>query len=314
MRGLNLDHLHALSVVAELGSFSAAADRLNLTQPAVSLQIRQLERRLGVRLIERSGRRSSPTAAGLALLEHVRRIDAAVDGALEALAEHAGGIAGRVRLGTGATACTYLLPPLLRTLKSGYPNLEIIVSTGNTAEMLRLLEENRLDVALATLPIPGRGFSVTPLLDDEFMAIFPPDQPAPPAHVTPQALAARPIVLYEPGANTRLIVDDWAARGGLTLRPVMQLGSVEAIKEIVAAGLGCGVLPGMALRGDRTDPGIVARPLDPPLIRKLAIVLRQDKTMSRSLRAVVDALQSLGRPEADAAIPSSSRRTPARRC
>lgn len=297
MRGLSLDHLHTFAEVAELGSFSAAAERLNLTQPAVSLQIRQLERRLGVRLLERAGRRSTPTPAGVVLLEHARRIDTAVAGALDALAEHAGGVAGRVRLGTGATACAYLLPPLLRMLKGRYPSLEIVVSTGNTAEMLRLLEENRLDVAFATLPIPGRGFAVTPVMDDAFMAIFPPDLDPDPAGITPQLLAARPVVLYEPGANTRLLVDDWAARGGLTLRPVMQLGSVEAIKEIVAAGLGCGVLPGMALRRDRTHPRLVARALDPPLVRKLAVVLRQDKTLTRGLRAVVDGLTSLGSPQ-----------------
>ncbi|MEQ8817651.1 MAG: LysR family transcriptional regulator [Thalassobaculum sp.] len=294
MRGLNLDHLRAFADVAELGSFSAAAERLNLTQPAVSLQVRQLEQRLRVKLLERTGRRSTPTAAGLVLLEHARRIDAAVIGAFDALAEHASGVAGRVRLGTGATACTYLLPPLLRALRTRFPGLEIVVSTGNTAEMLRLLENNGLDVAFATLPIPGRGFQVTPVMDDEFMAIFPPEQAPIPDAVAPDVLAAWPTVLYEPGANTRRIVDDWAARGGLTLRPIMQLGSVEAIKEIVAAGLGCGVLPGMALRGDRTDPRLTVRPLAPPLIRKLAVVLRHDKPLTRGLRAVVDGLQGLG--------------------
>lgn len=290
MRSLNLDHLEAFAAVAEHGSFSAAAERLRLTQPAVSLQIRQLEQRLGARLLERTGRRSTPTAAGLVLLEHVRRIEAVVSGALDALAEHATGVAGRVRLGTGATACTYLLPPLLRDLRRRYPGLEIVVSTGNTAEMLRLLESNRVDVAFATLPIPGHGFAVTPVMDDEFMAIFPPEGEPAPVAVTAAELTARPVVLYEPGANTRRIVDDWAARSGLTLRPVMQLGSVEAIKEIVAAGLGSGVLPGMALRGDRTHPGMVIRPLDPPLIRKLAVVLRHDKPLTRGLRAVVDGL------------------------
>ena len=293
MRSVNLDHLRTFADVAELGSFSAAAARLGLTQPAVSLQIRHLEQRLGVKLLERSGKRSSPTAAGLVLLDHARRIDAAVNGAVDAIAEHATGVAGRVRLGTGATACTYLLPPVLRVLKNRFPNLEIVVSTGNTGEMLRLLEENRLDVAFATQPIPGRGFAVMPVLDDEFMAIFPPGHGPGTGPVTPGLLAGRPVVLYEPGANTRRIVDDWAARGDLTIRPIMQLGSVEAIKEMVGAGLGCGVLPGMALRRDRLPPGLVVCPLDPPLVRKLAIVLRQDKTLNRGLRAVVDALQGL---------------------
>src|SRR5205807_3345447 len=126
MRRLSLDHLQTLSDVVELGSFSAAARRLNLTQPAVSLQIKQLEGRLGVRLIERIGRRAHPTAAGRDLLDHVKRVRAAVAGALDAMACHREGGISRVRLGTGATACIYLLPPVLRELRGRFPSLEIV--------------------------------------------------------------------------------------------------------------------------------------------------------------------------------------------
>src|SRR5262247_1949089 len=104
MRGLNLDHVHAFVEVVRLGTFSAAAERLALTQPAVSLQVGQLEKRLGVRLVERLGRRATPTAAGQELLDHAARIDGAVAQAFEALAPHARGEAGRLRLGTGGTA------------------------------------------------------------------------------------------------------------------------------------------------------------------------------------------------------------------
>src|ERR1700756_3070863 len=114
MRRLSLDHLQTFADVVELGSFSAAGRRLNLTQPAVSLQVKQLEGRLGVRLIERVGRRAYPTAAGRDLLAHVHHVDAAVAGALAAVADHREGGSGRLRLGTGATACLYLLPPGLR--------------------------------------------------------------------------------------------------------------------------------------------------------------------------------------------------------
>ena len=95
MRGLNLDHLHAFVEVMERGSFSAAGQRFNLTQPAISLQIQQLERRLGVRLIERVGRRAVPTTAGHTLLTHIRQIDAAVAGAMNALQSHRQGVVGR---------------------------------------------------------------------------------------------------------------------------------------------------------------------------------------------------------------------------
>src|SRR5262245_53706118 len=114
MRSLNLDQLQAFAEVIRLGSFSAAAHRLSLTQPAVSLQVGQLEKRLGVKLLERLGRRISPTAAGHRLLDHAARIDAAVAAALAAVAPHARGEAGRLRLGTGGTAGIHLLPPVLR--------------------------------------------------------------------------------------------------------------------------------------------------------------------------------------------------------
>jgi DNA-binding transcriptional LysR family regulator len=100
MRRLSLDHLRTFADVVELGSFSAAARRLNLTQPAVSLQVKQLEGRLRVRLIERVGRRAHPTAAGRDLLAHVHHVDAAVAGALAAIADHREGGSGRLRLGT----------------------------------------------------------------------------------------------------------------------------------------------------------------------------------------------------------------------
>jgi DNA-binding transcriptional LysR family regulator len=296
MRRISLDHLHAFASVIELGGFSAAAARLNLTQPAVSLQIRQLEQRLGVRLVERVGRRATPTAAGLDLLGHVRRIEAAVDAAVDSMAYHASGAVGRVRLGTGGTACIYLLPPVLRDLRRRFPSLEIVVSTGNTPDVLKAIEANTIDVGLVTLPAPGPMFQVTPVLDDAFVAIFPTGE-RPPRSVTAAALAGRPVVLYEPGAHTRSIIDEWATRGGVSLKPVSELGSVEAIKELVAAGLGCGVLPRMAVPPASVRGRLIVRPLSPELHRTLAVVLRRDKPLQRGLREVVTALGALGRKQ-----------------
>ncbi|MGK9165213.1 LysR family transcriptional regulator [Inquilinus limosus] len=288
MRELNLDQLRTFAEVVRASSFSGAAARLNLTQPAVSLQIRQLEARLGVRLVERVGRRATPTAAGRELLVHAGRIEAEVAAAVDAMAEHASGAAGRVRLGTGATACIYLLPPVLRALRRRLPSLEIVVSTGNTAGILRLLEENALDLGLVTLPAPGRAFSVTPLMEEEFVAVAPAEADDLPPMVTPAALAGRPVVLYEPGGHTRRIVDDWFARAGISPKPVMELGSVEAIKELVGAGLGCAVLPSMAVA---QAPGLTAHPLSPRLHRRLGLVLRRDKPLARGLRETIAALQ-----------------------
>ena len=290
MRGLNLDQIRTFADVVALGSFSAAAVRLGISQPAVSLQVRQLEKRFGVKLIERVGRRVAPTAAGAEFLSHARQVEAALEAAAEAMAPHAAGAAGRVRLGTGATACIYLLPKVLRELRQRFPALEIVVSTGNTPDMLRAIEENRIDVALVTLPAAGRMLDVRPVLDDEFVLVAPRGTKLP-REVTAAELAKLPLVQYEPGANTRRVVDDWALRAGRPLKAVMELGSVEAMKELVGAGLGCSVLPRMALRG-KHEPFVV-RSLKPRLYRKLALVLRRDKPLTKGLRELVRAIAAL---------------------
>lgn len=294
MRGLNLDHLRTFAQVVELGSFSAAAERGGVTQPAVSLQIRQLERRFGVKLVERLGRRAGPTAAGLELLTHIRVIDAALAQAEQAMSAHASQVSGRIRLGTGATACTYLLPSVLADLRRRFPALDIVASTGNTSDMLRGLENNTLDMALVTLPAPGRMFQVNPVMEDEFVAIFPArDAGAIPDVVTPQSLAGLPLVLFEPGARTRRLVDDWFESAGVAAKPVMELGSTEAMKEIVAAGLGCAVLPKLAVSGAGQRDALAVRSLTPRLSRDLALVLRRDKPLSRGLRHLQEALLAL---------------------
>ena len=293
MNSLNLEHLKAFAAVIDSGSFSAAAERLSLSQPAVSLQIRQLEKRLGATLIERVGRRAKPTAAGTELLIHAGHIDAAVASAINAVAPHASGALGRLRLGTGATACTYLLPPLLRDLRQRYPRVEITVTTGNTADIVKAVEENNIDLGLVTLPAGGRSLEVTPVCDDEFVLVAPRDMVLP-ARLTAAVLARLPVMAYEPGGNTRRLVDDWFARSGITLQPVMSLGNDEAIKAMVAAGLGCAVLTAMPAGRERRSGALQVRSLSPRLHRTLAIVVRRDKKLHRVLGETIAALKQLG--------------------
>jgi DNA-binding transcriptional LysR family regulator len=290
MGTLNLDQLRTFADVVSTGSFSAVAERQNVSQPAVSFQVKQLEKRLGVRLIERLGRRALPTAAGLTLLEHAARINGEVAAALEAMTRHASGAMGRVRLGTGATACIFLLPPLLRGLRERFPDLEITVTTGNTAEMVRAVEENALDIALVTMPAAGRMLAIDVVMEDQFMVVGPPSSHLPDP-MTPGLLKDLPMILFEPSGNTRRIVDQWLGRNGVDLKPVMSLGSVEAIKELVGVGLGYAILPSMALRHE--DPRYAVSRLAPRLRRKLAVVTRKDKVLYRGLREVAAALGSV---------------------
>jgi DNA-binding transcriptional LysR family regulator len=292
MRELNLDHLRTFAEVVQLGSFSAAAQRLSLSQPAVSLQVRELERRLGARLIERVGRRATTTPAGADLLAHVARIDAEVAAAREAVAAHAAGVTGRVRMACGSTMCAFLLPPILTDLRRRFPALEIVVANGNFVEVLRLVEDNVLDLALVTMPVPGRMFEVTPLVDDAFAAVFAAADTAP-AEVGPAALADRPLILYEPSSATRRLQDAWFETEGVRPKPVLELGSVGAMKELIAAGQGCGLLPRMAVTGRGARADLTIRPLTPRLTRQWALVMRRDKPLNRGLREVVKALETL---------------------
>ncbi|ANN67552.1 LysR family transcriptional regulator [Bordetella bronchialis] len=301
-KNINLDYLRTFVLVVEHGSFSAAAERLDISQPAVSLQIRQLERSLGATLIERVGRRTRPTAAGADLLSHAARVESAVAAAVQAVARRAHGPTGRVRLGTGATACIFLLPPLLKDLRQRFPNLEITVATGNTPDIVKSIEENVLDIGLVTMPAAGRALEVTPVLKDEFLLLAPAGMSLP-ARITAEALSRKPVLLFEPGGNTRRIADEWFGRSGIDLRPVMSLGSVEAIKGLVAAGLGCAILPGMAVPRQAQRHDVVARPLSPRLYRKLAVVIRRDKRLHSGLNEAYRALKGLANPSpADPAI------------
>jgi DNA-binding transcriptional LysR family regulator len=292
---LNLDQLKSFGLVIETGSFSAAADRLGLTQPAISLQVRQLERRLAVRLVERVGKRARATPAGMELLRHAHHIETAVDNAFDALADHASGVTGRVRLGTGATACLHFLPAVLRGLREKFPQLSVVVSTGNTDDHVRKVEENSIDLALVTLPAAGRSLTVMPVLQDEFVAIGRGDTSPLKARVTPVDLGALPLVLFEPAANTRRLVDRWFDSEGRKPQPVMELGSVEAMKEMVAAGLGYGIVPAMSMAGRGAHPDLKISRLQPRMHRTLAIVIRRDKPVSKALRSVLDAIVAAGK-------------------
>lgn len=291
MTTLNLGNLATFRLVIQRGSFSAAADILGLSQPAVSLQVRQLEQFLRTRLVERTGRGIKATAAGLALLEHGNRIEQVVEEAIRSVSEFSHEISGTITLGTGATACIHLLPPLLQQLREEHPLLRVGVTTGNTLDVVRAVEENRLDIGLVTLPASGRALEVMPILDEEFVLIISQVQDEQIAHFTPQILHALPLIAFESGSGTRDLIDDWFNTCDLEVCPVMQLGSIEAIKRMVRAGLGYSIVPRMAVENVVDREGLSVRSLNPVLHRQLGIVMRQDKILSKGISEVIRLLR-----------------------
>lgn len=293
MRNLNLDQIEALREVVALGSFSAAARRLNLTQPAISLQVKQLEARLGIRLVERIGKRAFATAAGHDLLLHGRRLFDEAAAAVATARRHRGGIAGRVRIGAGATACIYILPDALRELTVNYRDLEIIVTTGNTDEIVRAVEDNALDLALVTMPVRGERLAVTALLDEPLVAVLPPASEAP-ARLGPGDFMSVPLILYERGGTTSRLIEAWFAGAGIAAKPVMELGSAEAIKRLVGVGLGRSILPEISVREAAASGELAVRPLAPALARTLGLVHRRDKPAEPYLEVTMAAIMRCG--------------------
>ena len=292
MRRLSLDQLHAVVEVVELGSFSAAARSLSLTQPAVSLQVRELEQRLGVQLVERLGKRAYATAAGAELIERARRIEREVDDAIDAMRRRRDGGLARIRIGTGGSILAYLLPPVLRTLRRKQPNIEIVVMTGTTDEMASRIVATDLDIALVTMPVIERAVSVVLVRSDPMVAVLPPTEQDAPPTLDAATLGRYPLIFDSTGATMHQIARGWFRAAGIEPRAAMELGHA-AMRNLISAGLGASILPIEAVMGDASNAPVVLRPLDPPVTRTLAIIRRSDKRDEPALTAVHEALLAI---------------------
>jgi DNA-binding transcriptional LysR family regulator len=222
-----LRQLRTFIAAVDLGSVTEAARSLNLTQPAASQQLREMERILGARLLDRAEGRVVPTAAGNAILAPARRAQAAAAEVVTAALACRSGDFGRVRLGTGATACIHLLPPVLEAARRRMPGLEILVVIGNTPEMLRRVEDGSLDAGLVTMPRSiSRALVQIRLRRDEMVALVPRGTMGEGA-LSPAELAGMPLILYEAGGDTRGVVDAWFRKAGLVPRGTMGEGALS---------------------------------------------------------------------------------------
>jgi DNA-binding transcriptional LysR family regulator len=290
MRSLNLDQLRALVEVAELGSFSAAARRLNLTQPAVSLQIRELESRCGLQLVERLGKQAHATAPGRALIEHARRIAEECNAAESTMRRFRDDWIGQVRIGTTLTAMMYELPPILKQLRTDHPGIDLLVSNMPTRDSVEKVVDNTLDFALVTLPVKSRLLRITPLRPEMLVAILPATTPNIPDEVTPSYVATQPLILEFARGAVHALVTQWLSHVRLSHEP-MPIGIVEAVKKGVASGLGMSIVPDVAVAESLAD--IVVRPLKPPLPCTLALIEHRNRPDGPALRIVRKTLLQL---------------------
>jgi DNA-binding transcriptional LysR family regulator len=307
MRSLNLDQLRALEAVTEGKSFSAAARKLNLSQPAVSVQIRELERRFNVKLVERLGKQAHATPPGRELLAVARQIFRECDRAEEVMRRYRDGWIGRVRIGTTNTALTFLLPPLLRKLRHEHPGLELHVTNLPSRESVEAILQNRIDLALVSLPVEAAQLLVTPLMSEHMVAIFPAGARNIPSVVTPQFVMDQPLLMEHTRAAIHDLVLQWLSRQPGQPQISMHLGTIEAIKSAVASDLGMSIIPEIAVSPH--DDEIVVRPLRPQLFRTFGLIEHRSKPVEPAFAIVREVLAGLAKMEKGVPVESHARRS-----
>jgi DNA-binding transcriptional LysR family regulator len=318
MRGLNLDQLRTFIAVVDCGSFSAAARKLHLSQPAVSVQVRELERRFAVKLIERFGKQAHATPPGRDLVAAAERIFNACDGAEAVMRQYRDGWIGRARIGTTITAQMYLLPPVLRKLSQDHPGIDLHVRNLPTRESVDAVLQNEIDLAIVTMPVDKAQLKVVPLWSEQMVAIHPAGARDLPDTVTPEYVLRQPLLLEHTSAGVHQLVVQWLGHGAAP-RVRMHLGTIEAVKSAVASNLGMSIVPQMAT--SRYENDIVARPLHPPLVRVLALIEHRSKPNEPAIAIVRDALLGLrdaaviaeAKPPSKRPIPSAARSRSRRR-
>ena len=259
---LETKQLLIFRTIVEVGSFTRAGVRLGLSQPAISQQIQALERRAGVPLLLRLGRSARPTPAGEVLLQYARQVLGKIEEAERVLAEEGGGRAGVLRLGAGGAACQHLLPAVLREFRSRFPKVDLHITSGHTDLTLNRLRTGDIDLGLVTLPVRVDKVRVTEVGRDELVLVLPPEHPwAAKRRVAAAELAGQPLVLYERQSRATDLILRALLAEGVFPRVAMEIDHLEAVKEMVRAGLGLSVLPEWAVRDEAAAGALRALPL-----------------------------------------------------
>ena len=292
MRQLNLDQIRTLVAIADLGTFSAAAQALHLAQPTVSLHVSELESRLGLPLLVRGARRVQPTPAGAELVERGRRLLRDADEAVEAARRRHAGLEGRVRIGVSTTSVVVdLLPPVFETLSQRYPGIELSPMFVGSVDSALGLAAGTVDVAVVALPQPALpGVRFTPWVRHEMRALVPAAWPALPKRATPAWLAQQPLVMNEPGTRMQTLTLEWFGRAGFSPRARIEHNYDVAMRALVEAGYGAAVLP---LRQDHVEPAgsrVRVLPMAPRLVRHLVIGHRAQEAQDGPVARVVEVM------------------------
>ena len=242
-RTVTLRQLRTFKTVADLNSFSHAAQQLKLSQPSVSYQVKELEEAIGLPLLDRLGKRVQLTEAGSLLYAYAMRTLNVLDEASLALEEMRGIERGKLRVGASTTVGIYLLPAALGAFKKLHPGLVISLEIGTRARVQEQVLRNELDLAVVGPALKDPELAVVPFVSDELIVIAPANhQLKKRGRLTLKDLQGQPFVMREPASGSRSELEKAARKSGATLNVAMELGSNGAIKHAVESGLGLAVM------------------------------------------------------------------------
>lgn len=294
---MDLRRLEIFAKVAELGSFSRAAEALFLTQPTISEHVRALEDELGVQLLDRLGRGATPTRAGQLLLGYARRMLTLSREAHQALERFQGRMSGELVVGGSTIPGEYVLPALVGQFKAKYPDISISLLIGSTRQVSDWLDEGRVEVGVVGARPAARTLAARELMADELVVVVAATHPwARRGTITLADLQTEPMVVRERGSGSRDAVEHALHEAGIapaTLRVVGEMGSTQAVKQAVRAGVGIALISRRAVE-DECRAGLLAcvKVKDLRVARAFYLVTHRDRTRSPLAQAFVEFIES----------------------
>ena len=284
--------LAAFCAVVERRSFSQAADQLGVTQPAVSLQVRALEKRLGTQLLDRSGRRVEPTEAGVRLYRGAQRLLALEEQLVDEVAGEAGGeLAGELRLGASTGPAAIVVPLLLCEFQRENPQLKISLSVHDTQSVIDLVAERELELGIVGAARRHRSVKFEPFFEDEVILACPPGHRFAGRTVSLDELRSEQLVVMQEGAGVRQIVEDELRVLGTRLRDLdvrLELGLQESVRSAVQAGYGIAFISRSAVESELAGGTLTAARVEGiHATREISLVRATGRTATRAAEAFV---------------------------
>jgi LysR family hydrogen peroxide-inducible transcriptional activator len=303
---LTLKQLRYFDALAKHQHFGRAADACAISQPALSVQIRELENMFGTPLVERGGRRVRLTAVGQALLEKSRAILMQVDELGDLVRASHGLLAGNLRLGIIPTIAPYLLPAIVTGLAREYPGVTLDLRESVTHALIRDLTEARLDLAIVALPISEPSLTEMALYTEDFVLVRPAADAGKPVP-SPRHLASMRLLLLEEGHCFRDQALAFCDLSHSPPRQMMEGSSLSTLVQMVGAGMGVTLIPEMAIHLESRAMGVsVARFHDPAPRRTIGVVWRNTNPLVQQLEKVAEIIKAAGQQGPAATHPGNT--------